>query len=88
MWNLFKKQPKKHTHKFEVQWYKKTRKLVQLIYCKTCNKYYWGYDGELYKPKYLHEVKDISLFSNVLEHENVIEKVGTIGGEKKNVKSR
>lgn len=78
---MFKKHQTSLLHNFVVQWYStKSKSLVQLLYCRTCKKRFWGFGGQLKKPDFLHEVKH-NFVVNPLKSPTVIEKIGTYGGK-------
>ena len=79
---MFNQKPKKHIHNFDVVWHTtKEQNLVQELYCKTCDKYFFGYGGTLKKPLFVHEMKH-RLNVDPLTSPEVIEKIGDLRGKK------
>jgi len=49
-----------HEHKFKVLWKSQPeldRPLTQLLFCPECNQKFFGFDGTLGKPAFLHPVR-------------------------------
>lgn len=78
---MFKQKAKVHSHNFKVVWYTtEARSLVQMLYCKLCDKHFIGYGGKLHSPLFIHEMKH-QINIDVLQAPHVIDKIGTITGK-------